>query len=205
MTIRPVSILIPARMESNRLPGKMLLMVRENTPLIYETYLNVLAAIEFSHNPELYDVHVTTDSLQIESYLKSRNVSVILTRPEHEGGISRCYEASRNLSSKYFLIIQGDEPLVMSDMLDKLSAYHLNTSSHLVVCSTLATKLDSSQNCVRIVVSNDYRALYMTRSILPSNKNILTHLGVYGFSKSALSAYSKYNCSLSILESSICM
>ncbi|QNJ13142.1 cytidylyltransferase family protein [Synechococcus sp. A18-46.1] len=196
-----ISILIPARLESSRLPRKMLLPVRNNTPLIHETYLNVVEAIRSSRNPSTFNLFVATDSNEIADYLDSQNISVIFTSSDHDGGLSRCHEASLNLSSQHFLIIQGDEPLVTSQMLDSFSAYHLNLPSESAICSTMATYHDSSQNGVKIVVSNSCRALYMTRCVLPNSYNVLTHLGIYGFSKLALSSYISCNCELSSSES----
>ena len=108
---------IPARYNSSRLMGKPLKIIGDK-PMIQHVYEKAKIVLE--------NVIVATDDDKIFKCVKSFKGNVILTKKTHENGTSRCLEAVNNWSKKvnkdykYIINIQGDEPLLSKDHLNKL-------------------------------------------------------------------------------------
>ena len=104
--------IIPARLESSRLPGKTLIDIC-GLPMI----IHVLKRCLLSNN--LDDVYVATDSKEIENVVKSFSGKVIMTGNDHHTGTDRIAEASKNLDVDIIVNVQGDEALVNPEYIDK--------------------------------------------------------------------------------------
>ena len=212
-------IVIPARLASTRLPGKMLLD-RTGKPLIQHTYEAACKATMASR------VVVATDHEKIFQAVQAFGGEVVMTRADHATGTDRIAEAVTQFSDADIVVnVQGDEPEIEAESID--SVIRLLEQHPHVPMSTLATpirdpaKLDDPA-CVKVVCNANGEAMYFSRSAIPharanqdeSRKDrqrqlatagptpFLLHLGVYAYRREFLFQFSQMESSpLERLES----
>lgn len=185
-----VLAIIPARLNSTRLPGKLLLS-ETGKPLIQHTFE---AARQIKG---IDDVVVATDSDQIaNSVLEFGGVAVITAL--HDSGTARIAEAVRLIGHTDGVVIniQGDEPEISAEPVEAVIDMMLKHPE--AAMATAMTELSNqeeveSPQCVKVVTSHDGRALYFSRSIIPSRGHVdqassviqtslfRRHIGIYGY------------------------
>ena len=153
-----ICILIPARLNSSRFPGKMLADL-DGLPLIRRVY---------DRCAEVYPTHVLTDSEEIANVVPD----AIMTG-EHDSGTDRCMAVIPKLPHKRFILCQGDMPDITPDILHALS-YKLHRSA----IATCYTKAPASVKCIH----NGAQAQWFTRAPISYGDS---HIGVYGFQRCA--------------------
>jgi 3-deoxy-manno-octulosonate cytidylyltransferase (CMP-KDO synthetase) len=186
--------IIPARMGSSRFPGKPL----ENLlglPLVLHVYERCRLASSLDRV-----VIATCDEL-IRSVCEQHGVEVVMTRDDHPGAVDRTSEVVELIGDcladdALVLMVQGDEVLVDPDMIDPI-VDAFDTSNAPVV--NLASPIDCADdhddiNVVKVATALDGRALFFSRSAIPSrvrktHASLLQQTGVIGFSKSFLAAF----------------
>jgi 3-deoxy-manno-octulosonate cytidylyltransferase (CMP-KDO synthetase) len=194
--------MIPARLDSERLPGK-LMMDLGGLPIILRTYQNVVNSCLFD------EVYVITDSLIIFNLIKDNGGDVFISAVKHESGSDRIAEFASKINSDIILNVQGDEPFIDKLSLKKLIDIFKNDHYKKIDLASLMQPIDKikdveSSSNVKVVVDNDNFALYFSRSIIPFNRlpndkpNYYKHIGVYAFKKEALIYF--YNSKPSTLE-----
>ena len=194
--------MIPARLDSERLPGK-LMMDLGGLPIILKTYQNVVNSCLFD------EVYVITDSLIIFNLIKDNGGDVFMSAVKHESGSDRIAEFASKINSDIILNVQGDEPFIDKLSLKKLIDIFKNDHYKKIDLASLMQPIDKikdveSSSNVKVVVDNDNFALYFSRSIIPFNRlpndkpNYYKHIGVYAFKKEALIYF--YNSKPSTLE-----
>ena len=194
--------MIPARLDSERLPGK-LMMDLGGLPIILKTYQNVVKSCLFD------EVYVITDSLIIFNLIKDNGGDVFMSAVKHESGSDRIAEFASKINSDIILNVQGDEPFIDKLSLKKLIDIFKNDHYKKIDLASLMQPIDKikdveSSSNVKVVVDNDNFALYFSRSIIPFNRlpndkpNYYKHIGVYAFKKEALIYF--YNSKPSTLE-----
>lgn len=182
-------IIIPARLQSTRLPNKLLLPLK-GIPLIIHTAKNA---------EKIDDTVVACDDEAILKVCKEHKIHAILTSPLHSSGTDRCAEVARELDlprNEIVINLQGDEPFLEEHIIESLidSMRHTHFMASCFKGISKAEALDS--NLVKVVVSNDNFALYFSRSAIPferidlanmSSQNMEStleysgHIGIYGF------------------------
>ena len=191
---------IPARYNSSRLPGKPLKLIGKKS-MIQHVYEKVTKSLE--------NVVVATDDDRIIKCVKSFGGNVILTKSSHINGTSRCLEAvdiwslKSKLSFDYIINIQGDEPLLHEDHLNKLINCFENSSTNF---ATIALEINSPSNVkkgkVFLVKDINDHVLYFSRNIIPYKTNykedneelkskFYQHIGIYGYKKETLKKFCK--------------
>ena len=184
--------IIPARLQSTRLPEKALQDLG-GAPLIVRVLERVRQATCFR------DVWVATDSERIAEAVRGAGGQAVMTRADHASGLDRVAEAARILSdapdpdpSAVFVNVQGDEPFVSPAGLDHLVRLF---ESPDVVMGTLAAPFPAwaspeDPNRVKLVRDRENRALYFSRSPIPSGVDPgaprLLHVGVYAYRRRTL-------------------
>jgi 3-deoxy-manno-octulosonate cytidylyltransferase (CMP-KDO synthetase) len=182
--------IIPARLQSSRLPRKLLL-AETGKPLLQYTWEQACRARSLS------DVIVATDSPEIAAAVKRFGGRAEMTG-EHPSGTDRVAEVVRRICRDAQLVvnIQGDEPEIDPQHIDLL-VQTLNDHPS-VEMSTLATPITSRRelddhSCNKVVCADDGRALYFSRATIPfvrdavwdellqTNSPWLLHLGLYAY------------------------
>ncbi|MFL6466629.1 MAG: 3-deoxy-manno-octulosonate cytidylyltransferase [Pyrinomonadaceae bacterium] len=159
-----VIAIIPARYASVRLPGKMLLPIA-GRPLILHTVEQVKAATNVDR------VVVATDDERIFNAVRESGNEAVLTRADHSSGSDRIAEVAEPLPEGSIIVnVQGDEPLISPETIDAAVGAMLQGDSDIVtVCEPLTSLHDEllNFNVVKVVFTEDRRALYFSRSPMP--------------------------------------
>ena len=180
---------IPARHGSSRFPGKPLASVA-GVPMIERVYQRV------AQSDAQISVVVATDDKRIADTVRAFGGDVVMTSEDCANGTLRCHEAVEHLESQgqtfdAVLNIQGDEPFVHPEQIDQL-ADMLRTPDAAVV--TLAKSMPDdpdihSPHRVKVVRNMKGRALMFSRRPIPHGSGPwLQHVGLYGFTRTALEA-----------------
>lgn len=96
---------IPARLASTRLPGKVLRLIA-GRPMLAWVYEAARAC------PQLDQVLVATDSEEVAALCRQNNWPVQLTSPDLPSGTDRLHAVAQSIHAEIYVNIQGDEPLL---------------------------------------------------------------------------------------------
>lgn len=187
--------IIPARIGSTRLKNKPLVDISGKT-LIQRTYESC------KKSTLLDELVVATDSQEIIKHVTSFGGKALMTNPNHNSGTQRCIEiAERNISNfDIFINIQGDHPILDIEHIDPLVIKLLNNNSERLIATPIYKISDKEDifldSAVKVVVDKDFNAMYFSRSPIPfvrdlskdkwHNELFYKHIGIYGFTKSAI-------------------
>ncbi len=185
--------MIPARYAATRFPGK-LMQILGDKPVIRHTYDATVATGLFD------EVVVVTDSEIIFSAIENAGGRVVLSKYEHESGSDRIAEAAAEMDVDIIVNVQGDEPFVKKEPLQKLLQQFEDNN---VQVASLMQQLNSQKeiedpNYVKVVVDKNMNSLFFSRSPIPFQRDkIVTpvyyeHIGVYAFRKEALLSFTKW-------------
>lgn len=179
--------MIPARYAATRFPAKLMQQLG-NKSVIRHTYDNTLATGLFT------DVVVVTDSDIIFNEITSHGGKAVMSKKNHESGSDRIAEAAANMEVDIIVNVQGDEPFVQKDPLEKLLSVFADEK--VQVASLMQELKDAASiedpNYVKVAVDRNMNSLFFSRSVIPypRDKNITIpyyeHIGVYAFRKQAL-------------------
>jgi 3-deoxy-manno-octulosonate cytidylyltransferase (CMP-KDO synthetase) len=167
--------IIPARYQSTRLPGKPVIEVRGKT-LIEHVYRRVEQAGSIER------ILVATDDERIAQAVQKFGGNVTMTRIDHQSGTDRLAEAAADLPADALVVnVQGDEPLIEPEVIDRAVAAARLGDSEIVTLRTRLTDRAAigDPNRVKVVVNQDGLALYFSRSPIPSGGTTFLHLGLY--------------------------
>jgi 3-deoxy-manno-octulosonate cytidylyltransferase (CMP-KDO synthetase) len=160
--IKAVAI-IPARYESSRLPGKALLEIN-GKPMI------CLVASQASKARNVERVIVATDDRRIVSVVEAAGFEAVLTRADHASGTDRIAEVAANLDAEMIVNVQGDEPLIAPETIERaVASLVANPEAGIVTTwEPIAHSADVlSPDLVKIVVDAGGRAVYFSRAPVP--------------------------------------
>ena len=186
---------IPARYAATRFPAKLMQPLGDKS-VIRHTYDNTVATGLF------LDVFVVTDSTIIFDEITSHGGKAIMSVKEHESGSDRIAEAVANLDIDVVVNVQGDEPFVKKEPLQKLLEVFKDPAQNVRVASlmqvlTLQQNIEDP-NYVKVAIDKNNNALFFSRSVIPyprSTESPITyyeHIGVYAFKKEALLAFTNW-------------
>jgi len=210
MTASPTCYgIIPARYASSRFPGKPLADIA-GMPMFWHVYHRAARCPEFAR------VVLATDDERIAEAARKLDVPFVMTRPDHESGTDRVYEAACQLGGDAALPddavvvnIQGDEPALDPRMLSQLVApFAAGAGSDQVRVTTLAMAIDAAEAAspdrVKVVTAANGDALYFSRAAIPFARDggahtgengegpgYLGHVGLYAFRLEALRAFTQ--------------
>jgi 3-deoxy-manno-octulosonate cytidylyltransferase (CMP-KDO synthetase) len=174
--------IIPARFQSTRLPGKPVIEIQGKT-LIEHVYRRVQCAKSIER------ILVATDDELIANAVRKFGGDVVMTRLDHQSGTDRLAEAAAHLPSDTLVVnIQGDEPLIEPDVIDRAVAAARHRDAQIVTLMTTFSDpaAIADPNRVKVVVDRNGFALYFSRSPIPyrpsgglSSGTTFLHLGLY--------------------------
>ena len=209
MTNSAFKIVIPARYESTRLPGKVLANIA-GKPMIQHVW-------ERAQESAADSVVIATDHQGVADTAATFGADVCMTSPSCQSGTDRVAEVCSLKSwggDTVVVNVQGDAPLMPAASIQKVAmllSRHPDAS-----VSTACTRIDNERdyldpNVVKVVLDKDGRALYFSRAPIPASahdqtrlpswKSSWRHLGLYGYRVSALQQLSSTPpCELELTE-----
>jgi 3-deoxy-manno-octulosonate cytidylyltransferase (CMP-KDO synthetase) len=186
-------VVIPARMQSTRLPDKPLADIG-GKPMIVHVWERAMAAAAGR-------VVVATDNEAIVAAVRGAGGEAVMTRADHISGSDRVFEAVNkidpNSDFEFILNLQGDLPMLASRLPKDCLAPLLDEGPHIATIAAEITKPEdrTNPNAVKVVASptnvpGRLRALYFTRATAPSGEGPLYHhFGMYAYRRSALERF----------------
>lgn len=185
--------MIPARYAATRFPAKLMQVLGSKT-VIRHTYDNTVATGLFD------EVMVVTDSDIIYNEIVSGGGKAKMSVRQHESGSDRIAEAVADLDVDIVVNVQGDEPFVQKEPLQKL--LQVFTDDAVQVASLMQVLKEeqfiNDPNYVKVAVDKQMNALFFSRSAIPyhRDKNVTPvyyeHVGVYAFRKQALLNFTQW-------------
>lgn len=188
--------LIPARYDSSRFPGKLMKILGEKT-IIRHTYENTVATGLFD------EVFVATDSEIIFEEITQNGGRAVMSKRPHESGSDRIAEAIADMDVDIVLNVQGDEPFVQKEPLEKLlQVFEGDVGADVQVASLMRKFSDPEMvkepSNVKVVVDLSNNSLLFSRSVIPYHRDTTIevpyyhHIGVYAFRKNALMSFTNW-------------
>jgi 3-deoxy-manno-octulosonate cytidylyltransferase (CMP-KDO synthetase) len=186
-------VVIPARMQASRLPGKPLADIA-GEPLIVHVWRRAMAA-------ETGRVVVATDTEEIVAAVRKAGGEAVLTRVDHASGSDRVFEAVNHVDPEgdfeIILNLQGDLPAMQPRIVRDCLAPLQDKGPQIATIAAVITTEDSRSdpNVVKVVgtptqVPGRLRALYFTRATAPAGDGPLYHhFGMYAYRRSALERF----------------
>jgi 3-deoxy-manno-octulosonate cytidylyltransferase (CMP-KDO synthetase) len=190
--------IIPARYASTRFPGK---------PLAFMNGKSIIQRVfEQCKSADVLDkVVVATDDQRIWDHVLDFGGEAVMTGKDHQNGTTRCAEAiikiEKETGSSFEVVIniQGDEPLIQPQQIQKIATIFNNQDTRI---GTLAKKISTGEelfdpNVVKLVIGKNNKALYFSRNPIPfvrdvhksnwiSHAGFYKHIGIYGYQKNSL-------------------
>jgi 3-deoxy-manno-octulosonate cytidylyltransferase (CMP-KDO synthetase) len=191
-----IAAFIPARYAATRFPAKLMQQLGDKTVILH-TYDNTVAT-------GLFDaVYVVTDSEIIFQEITSHGGRAIMSIKSHESGSDRIAEAASNMEIDIIVNVQGDEPFVQRDPLEKLLATFNGVDGEKVKVASLMQVLEDpaliqDSNYVKVAVDRNMNALFFSRSVIPYPRDTsitstyYEHIGVYAFRKESLMQFTNW-------------
>jgi len=189
-------IIIPARLDSSRLPKKVLLDLKGKTVIqrVYEQCLKV---------KNVDEVYVATDSLEIKEVCETFTNQVIITKSTHQSGTDRIGEAISAIACDIVINVQGDEPFIEPSLIEALVNSFSNSDISMSSAMSKINNIKDLQNTnvVKVVTDLHNNALFFSRSLIPFPRDVkeisianemlkkyqfYRHIGIYGYRKDFL-------------------
>ena len=211
-----VVILIPARLESSRFPGKPLVKIKGK-----EMIIRVIERSSYDH-----EVFAVVNHKSISDVVRNNGFKDILIEEKCSTGTDRIALAAKklNLAKNDIIInVQGDEPLIMPWMIEKVVQTKKEYPDFVINAFSKITKDEEflSKSTIKIVVNNNSNLLFASRSNIPSSKKQISldfarkQVCIYAFSFEQLNKFAKTNKGpietkedieiLRFIENSICL
>ncbi|WGV99367.1 3-deoxy-manno-octulosonate cytidylyltransferase [Vibrio sp. YMD68] len=192
------TVVIPARFQSSRLPGKPLADIA-GKPMIQWVYEQAIQA-------GAEQVIIATDDSRVEAAVLSFGGQVCMTSPDHESGTERLAEVVKvmNIPDDHIVVnVQGDEPLIPPSIIKQVAN---NLANSVAPMATLAVEIsDESEvfnpNAVKVVTDKEGYALYFSRASIPWDRDafskanpaivqpLLRHIGIYAYRAGFINTY----------------
>jgi len=182
------TIIIPARYNSSRFEGKPLALIA-GRPMIHYVYEQASKV----RNAEY--VTVATDDNRIFDYCRNNKLNVIMTGNNHQTGTDRIAEVADRLQTDYIINVQGDEPLIEPENIEKCIEELVQSKEGIVSLMSNIDTIESviSSNTTKVVVNNMSNCIYISRSPIPYPRGQVSsyykQLGIYGFTKEKLTLF----------------
>lgn len=186
---------IPARLASTRLSEKVLREIK-GYPMIYHVWCRAKQAARLS------EVVIACDDERVENAVRNFGGHAVMTRSDHPNGSFRVAEVASRWDADIFVNIQGDEPLIHPDNIDKVvQVFHEDPSVRVATLAVRKTAREEYENpnAVKVVCAANGDALYFSRAPIPHFRegtrqrfSYLKHLGIYGYRKKFLEDFANW-------------
>ncbi len=192
------TVIIPARYQSTRLPGKPLADIG-GKPMVQWVY-------EQACKSGADKVIVATDDQRVFDAVQAFGGEVCMTRSDHQSGTERLAEVVEkyNLADDHIVVnVQGDEPLIPDTIIRQVAD---NLAHKNAPMATLAVEIDHEDevfnpNVVKVIADKDGYAMYFSRASIPWDRdhfaqqpaqihhNLLRHIGIYAYRAGFINTY----------------
>ncbi len=180
-------VVIPARLASTRLPGKVLAVIG-GLPLVEWCRR---AALRAAVGPVL----VATDDVKVLRAVEYYGGQAVLTSNQCLSGSDRVWEVARRRRERLILNLQSDEPFIKPTTIRRVSEILRNNDEADI--ATAVIPLDSRRaedpNVVKAAMGQGGRCLYFSRAPVPYFRSAPAarwqHIGIYGFRRAALERF----------------
>jgi 3-deoxy-manno-octulosonate cytidylyltransferase (CMP-KDO synthetase) len=189
-----IGIVIPARLQSERLPNKVL------RPFFGKVMIEHVWKRANLISEEI-EIVVATDSAEIKSTCESFGAKVMLTSKNHQNGLSRVGEVAKILNWNFYIILQADEILIDPKNLEKLiQKIKKNTSApfYNLVTDLKENSELNDQNVVKCLIRNDNSLI----SLFRLSGSIALPSAQINFTKKICGVFAiSHKCLIEIIES----
>lgn len=180
-----IHVMIPARYDSTRLPGKLLMDIHGKT-VLERVWLQAKQA-------DAASITIATDSEKIKAHALAFGAEVCMTRPDHQSGTDRIAEVvkQRNFSDESIIVnLQADEPFLSPLLIKQVGAVLTHSSAPVATLCWPIERLEqlTSPQVVKVVFNQHHNALYFSRSAIPANRDAPSnindcwrHIGLYAY------------------------
>ncbi|EJL6399911.1 3-deoxy-manno-octulosonate cytidylyltransferase [Vibrio navarrensis] len=192
------TVVIPARYQSSRLPGKPLADIA-GKPMIQWVYEQAIQA-------GAQDVIIATDDERVADAVVAFGGKVCMTSPNHESGTERLAEVvkSMGIADDHIIVnVQGDEPLIPPAIIRQVAD---NLAASTAPMATLGVAIINEEevfnpNAVKVVTDKEGYALYFSRATIPWDRDayargeklppqaLMRHIGIYAYRAGFINTY----------------
>jgi 3-deoxy-manno-octulosonate cytidylyltransferase (CMP-KDO synthetase) len=186
-----VAVVIPARYDSKRFPGKVLAK-ETGKYLIQHTYEQAVKAKLAS------EILIAADDERIALAAKGFGARCVMTSEDHQSGTDRIAEVATTLKSDIIVNLQADEPEISPSHIDRV--VELLTEATDGDMATLGCEFQTAAqvadpNIVKVITDSFGRAIYFSRSVIPYDRQAggvgpiqyyLRHIGIYAYRREFL-------------------
>ncbi len=186
--MKKVSVVIPARYASTRFPGKVIANLA-GKPIIQWVYEKAIAA------KNIDDVYIAVDDEKVAKVVESFGGKYIMTKPEHPSGTDRIWEAAETLDADIIINVQGDEPLIPTEVIEELAEKMKSDCSlemGTVAVPVKRKEVENNPNAVKVIFDSANIAIYFSRAMIPylreggEDMTVYKHWGIYAYKKDIL-------------------
>jgi 3-deoxy-manno-octulosonate cytidylyltransferase (CMP-KDO synthetase) len=176
---------IPARFQSTRFPGKPLALIM-GKPMLQWVYEGVRQARLLNR------VVIATDDRRIFDAALGFGAEAAMTSADHTSGTERAAEVAADLADDIIVNVQGDEPLITGQAIDRLVSGIAGSGMMMASLMAKVTDLDLMRDphIVKVVTDVSGNALYFSRAPLPYQASdfFYQHVGIYAYRRNYLLA-----------------
>ncbi|MFM2590356.1 3-deoxy-manno-octulosonate cytidylyltransferase [Vibrio sp. TBV020] len=192
------TVVIPARYQSTRLPGKPLADIG-GKPMIQWVYEQAIQA-------GADQVVIATDDSRVEQAVQAFGGQVCMTSPDHESGTERLAEVVEKMAipqDHIIVNVQGDEPLIPPAIISQVAENLANSQAPM---ATLAVEISDeaevfNPNAVKVLTDKDGYAMYFSRATIPWDRDnfaqqekaiaqpLMRHIGIYAYRAGFINTY----------------
>ncbi len=210
MAIRKSVVAVPARLQSSRLPNKVLADIG-GKPMIQRV-------LERCREASSVDaVVLCTDSRQLQELAERLGFRVLMTSPDCSSGSERIASVADDLMALAWgdqtplaeqtaiINVQGDQPFIDPAVIEAMVLeFQRRDPVPAVVTPVYGLKPETvhNPNVVKTLLAHDGRALYFSRSAIPHVRDVdpkewhhhttfWGHVGMYGFRGDVLAAWNQ--------------
>ena len=187
--MRDYLIIIPARYNSSRFPGKPLIKIKGKS-MVQRVWEKCVKASDKNC------VIIATDDQRILNHCKEKKMNCIITSKTCLTGTDRLFEVSKKKLAKFYINVQGDEPLIsISDIKKIIKVAKKNPKVIFNGMCKISNKKDFiNPNVPKVVTDHNNKLLYMSRASIPTDKKHKFHKAmkqvcIYSFPKKMLEIY----------------
>lgn len=144
-------VVIPARLNSTRLPNKVLLDLKGKT-VVQRVYERCIQA------KNIDEVYIATDSLEVQNSCLNFTQNIIMTDESHESGTDRIAQAIQNIECDVVINVQGDEPFIEPSLVDKLADSFNNENVVMTSAMHKISRVEElkNHNVVKVTIDKNY-------------------------------------------------